>query len=131
MSEEKPLVYLILGAAGSGRRTVLLDLIADGLPPDAQPVVLISEDEATSPLEDKFPLVESWVWTGSTIEADLPASATHVFLLSDGTKNPVDQVEALKPWLIEQNVELARVVTVVNCQLAEAHSVCNSATSSS
>ena len=31
MSSEKPLVYLILGAAGSGRREIVADLIDGGL----------------------------------------------------------------------------------------------------
>ena len=67
MSEEKPLVYMILGAAGSGRRTVLLDLIADGLSAEASPEVLLHEGESPDPADEKLPAVESWHWTGSTM----------------------------------------------------------------
>lgn len=122
MSDEKPLVYMILGSTGSGRRSVLLDLIADGLTKQDAPAVLISSDEPASSADENLPSLTRWTWSGSTIEAELPAGATHVFLVSDGRENPVDQLEALKPWIDQRDVELARVITVVNCQLGEAHS---------
>lgn len=120
-STDKPLVYLILGAVGSGRRNVLLDLIADGLPKTDKAAVLLCESESPSPVDAKLPDVTRWTWSGSSIEADLPADATHVFLVSDGRGNPVDQVEALKPWIEQNGAELGRVITVVSCQLGEAH----------
>lgn len=121
MSTEKPLVYFILGAAGSGRRTVLLDLIADGLPKEDQPAVLLCGNEATSPIDDRFPSLGHWEWTGSSIEAALPDGATQVFIVSDGRGNPVDQLEALKPWVDQHGCELGRVITVVSCKLGETH----------
>ncbi|MCX6953639.1 MAG: hypothetical protein NTV51_15925 [Verrucomicrobia bacterium] len=39
---EKPLVYLILGAAGSGRRAVLADLLEDGLVAGDRPAVMLA-----------------------------------------------------------------------------------------
>ena len=122
MSEDKPLVYMILGATGSGRRAVLLDLIDDGLAPDAVHVILVNDGESSDPADEQFPALGSWLWTCSTIEADITTDVTHVFLISDGRVDPVDQLEALKPWVVQQDAELARIITVVNCQLGESHS---------
>jgi G3E family GTPase len=64
----------------------------------------------------------SWDATARQLRADAPsADATHVFIVFDGTLSPVDQLEALKPWLLAHGLTLARVLTVVNCQLAEKH----------
>jgi hypothetical protein len=122
MKTEKPLVYLILGAAGSGRREVLTDLITDGLKEGDRGAVLISEDEQPSEAESKLPAVARWRWNSAEdnpIVAELPRDATHVFFVTDGRQNPVDQVEHFKTWLEAQGGELARVLCVVNCQLAE------------
>ena len=48
-SVEKPLVYVILGAADSGRREVLCDLIEGGLGEDAQPARDSAWEEQTRP----------------------------------------------------------------------------------
>jgi G3E family GTPase len=39
----------------------------------------------------------------------------------DGALNPIDQIETFKAWLEAQGGELARVLCVVNSQLAEKH----------
>ena len=123
---DKPLVYLILGAAGSGRREVLVDLIEDGLDEADRPAVMISADEEsrspeTAAGDAKLPPVSKWAWEDGTIAGTLPPEATHIFFLSDGTRNPVDQVEVFKPWLAAQGGEIARVICIVNSQLAEKH----------
>jgi hypothetical protein len=120
MSEpEKPLVYLILGAAGSGRREVLLDLIEGGLDPADQPAVMLAESEPVAEAEAKLPQISRWVWRDDTIAAALPAGAKRVFFVLDGRRNPVDQIEVFKAWLEAQGGELARAICVVHCQLAE------------
>jgi hypothetical protein len=119
---EKSLVYLILGAAGSGRREVLADLIAEGLGDDDRAAVLISEEEAAAEVDAQLPNLDRWVWNSAEdnpIVAELPRDATHIFFLADGRKNPVDQVEHFKTWLDAQGAELARVFCIVSCQLAE------------
>jgi hypothetical protein len=119
-SDEKPLVYLILGAAGSGRRTVVADLIDGGLGEGDRPAVLLSADEAPAEIDAKLPNVTRWTWTlAQSIEATLPPEATHVFFFTDGRRDPVDQVEAFKNWVELQPVELGRVLCVINCQLVE------------
>jgi|LauGreDrversion4_1035100.scaffolds.fasta_scaffold07122_3 hypothetical protein len=121
-STEKPLVYVILGAAGSGRREVLLDLIAGGFGDDDRPVVLLAAAEPAAEIDAKLPGVARWVWTqAGSIEADLPEGATHIFFVTDGRRSPVDQMEAFKAWVEMKPVELGRVLTVINCQLAAQH----------
>lgn len=121
-SSEKPLVYLVLGAAGSGRREVLADLIDGGLESRDTAAVMLSADEAADAFDAKLPAIARWKWTGEFIEGALPAGATTVFFVVDGRSNPVDQIEVFKPWLEAQGGELARVWCVVNCQLAAQHS---------
>ena len=114
-----PLVYLVLGAAGSGRREVLADLIEGGLGASDRAAVLLADTETAVEAEKKLGGIGRWQWIGDdAIEGDLPREATHVFFVTDGRRNPVDQIEAFAPWLAAQGGELARVLCVVNCQLA-------------
>ena len=62
MSPEKTPVYIILGSAGSGRRELLADLIADGLASGDQPAVLLSDAEAPHSLDAKLPPGPRWTW---------------------------------------------------------------------
>src|SRR5262245_53141536 len=117
MAPEKPLVYLVLGAAGSGRRGVVADLIDGGLGAGEKVAVLLAEAESAGDAEKNLGVVARWRWTDDdTIDGMLPSDATHVFFVTDGRRNPVDQIEAFPPWLAAQGVELARVLCVVDCQ---------------
>jgi len=119
---EKTLVYLILGAAGSGRREILADLIAGGLGENDRAAVLLSEEETADAFDEKLPELARWKWNtaeDNPVVAELPRDATHVFFVTDGRENPVDQVEHFRTWLEAQGGELARVLCVVNCLLAE------------
>lgn len=120
-SSEKPLVYLILGAAASGRREILVDLIEAGLTPADTASVMLSQAEAPSEFDAKLPKLTRWAWTDELIAGELPRDASHVFFVTDGRQNPVEQTEVFKAWLEAQGGELARVLSVVNCQLAEKH----------
>ena len=116
----KPLVYLVLGAAGSGRREVLADLIEGGLGASDRAAVLLAAGEPADKADEKLGAVVRWVWRDDEgLEAPLPPDATRVFFVTDGRRNPVDQIEAFAAWLPAQGGELARVLCVVNCQLAE------------
>ena len=117
----KPLVYLILGAAGSGRRAVVADLIEGGLTESDRAAVLVSDAEPADDGEAKLPRVERWNWAGGAIIGALPDGATHVFFVAEGRANPIDQIEVFKAWLEAQGGELARILCVVNCQFAEKH----------
>ena len=129
----KPLVYLILGAAGSGRREIIADILADAPAPDTRPLVLLADTEHP----DTKPTTAAharWQWhdhgggpeglNGRIETPELLCSthnATHLFFITDGRRNPVDQIEAFKPWLATTGGELARIICVVNCQLAARH----------
>jgi len=116
---EKPLVYLILGAAGSGRRKVLTDLLEDGLVAGDRPAVMLAAGETADEADAKLPALTRWSWTDGQIVGSLPVGATHTFFISDGRENPVEQIEVFVAWLEAQGGQIARVLTVINCQLAE------------
>ena len=118
---EKPLVYLVLGAAGSDRRALVLDLINTGLADEDSAAVLVSADEVADPRDGQMPGLTRWTWQENAIVAEAPDDATHLFFISDGRRNPIDQIEALKPWLEQHGCELGRIICVVHCQLAAAH----------
>jgi hypothetical protein len=118
-STKKPLVYIILGASGSGRREVLVDLIESGLEETDRGAVMLSTAEAESSDDTKLPRVSRWEWRDGMIIGTLPPDATHVFFVTDGARNPVDQIEVLKPWVDAQGGEVARVLCVVNSQLLQ------------
>jgi len=120
MAAAKPPVYLILGAAGSGRREVLADLLEGRTEEGDEPVVLLSGEEAPDPADGRLGAVLRWRWTPErTIDAAWPEGAGPIFFITDGRRNPMDQIEAFKSWLEAGGGELARVLCVVNCRLAE------------
>jgi hypothetical protein len=124
MSSSIPSVYFLLGTPGSGRRAIVRDLVENGLAADEKAIVLLSESEVPDAQDDRLKALSNvelrrWAWTGPDLPAmDLPAGAT-VFWLADPLASQVDQLEALKPWLVSQGLELARIFAVVDCQLAE------------
>lgn len=111
MNAGKPLVYLVLGAAGSGRREVVQDLIAAGLDDTTRAVVFGSESERSG---SEIP----WRWTDDDrLEAAWPADAEAGFFIADGRSDPIDLIEAFKGWSQHAGVEIARVICVVHCRL--------------
>lgn len=122
------LVYVILGAPGSGRREVLADLIAGGLDPvNERAHVILPAGEPAHPADAATGAASTarmaWDAEHQLLHAGAPpADATHVFIVLDGRLDPVDQLEALKPWLEAHSLPVARVFTVVHCQLVEKHS---------
>jgi len=121
-------VYFIIGTPASGRRGVVRDLIENGLGAEDKALVLLADSEAPASVDARLAAlptaeVRSWQWTAAGLpEMKLPAGAT-VFFLADSQVSPIDQVEALKPWLLAQGAELARILCTVDCQLAEKNPV--------
>ena len=120
-----PSLYTILGAAGSGRREILLNL-AETINQDESATValFINRSEPSSPLDERLHLPPKchrldWEFQDDSkiISDSVPSSTSEVFFLTEGRTNPVDQIEALKPWIIQNNLDLARIIAVVNCQL--------------
>ncbi len=114
----KPFVYLFLGAPGSGRRAILTDLLADSLAADETPAVLLPDEEPENPADASLPRVARWRCDEGTIAADYPQGVSHLFILTAGRRNPVDQLEAFKAWLAFHRLELTRVICVIHGQLA-------------
>jgi hypothetical protein len=121
MSSDKPFVYLILGAPGSGRREVVADLIEGGLGASDRALVLLSADEPDCDADARLGSPKRWQWSEGRIEAPGFDGATHVFLIADGRRNLADQIEAVQAWLPLSGGELARVVCVIHCALAAQH----------
>lgn len=122
MPAEKPFVYLILGAAGSGRRAVLTDLLSEGPGSDGPDAVLLAESEKPDSADATLPGLTRWSWTGEVIVGTLPPGAARVFFIAEGRTDPVEQIEVFAAWLQAQGGQIGRVITVVNCQLAEKNS---------
>jgi hypothetical protein len=112
-------VYLLLGAAGSGRREVLADLIEGGLAEGDRACVFLPAGEQPSPADTRLGEAGRWRLIEGIVAAELPPDATHAFFLFDGRTNPVDQIEAFMAWIRDRPVELGRVICVVNCRLLE------------
>jgi len=130
-SHDRPLVYLILGTPGAGRREVLADLITDGLVEGDRAVTALADTEAPSGQDARLGRELRWTWQDHAILLELPArdaedpasgaGFSHLFFVTDGRRDPVDQIEALKNWVYSLEVDFARVITVVDCQLAQQH----------
>ena len=118
MEQRSPLLYFVFGTPGSGRRVILGDLAENGLGPEAKPVLLLASSDADA--EIGIP-VSRWSWSDGAIRAEIPAGASHVFMMADPRVNPVDQVESLVTWIPMNGVAIARVFTVVDCTFGHAH----------
>jgi hypothetical protein len=66
-----------------------------------------------------LPRLARWTWQGEFIEGTLPTDSGPVFFVTAGRVNPIDQIEVFRSWLEAQGGELARVICVVHCALAE------------
>lgn len=117
------LLYLLLGLPDSGRREVLLDLVSE-----SSSVILLPEGESDHPIDDKLaklPSVslERWRWRDGSF--DLASNALQgkdiVFLVTETTIDPVDQIEATKKFVNRWGLTLGRILTIAHCGLAEAH----------
>lgn len=100
---------------------MLADLIEGGLESTDLPAVLLSSDEAGAEADARLPRVERWAWQDGFVLATPPKDVSHLFVVLDGRRSQVDQLEAFKTWLQGHRLELARCLCVINCQLAERH----------
>ncbi len=122
-----PLVYLVLGTPGSGRRGVILDLLQNGREPGERSAVLLAEGEPPSARDAPLAAVprvavQRWAWSGPDFpDFRLPPCDT-VFLIADSQADTIDQIEALKRWTAASHLQIARVILVVDCQLASTQS---------
>lgn len=113
-------VYFILGAARSGRRDCVRDLIEGGFEKDAGIHVAYSENEDDTSADEQLAAREATtVRRYTSLETvDAEADSEAVFIVSDGRTDPVDQLELLQAWLRNNpQHELARIFTLVHCTL--------------
>jgi len=118
---DKSQVYLILGSPDSGRRSLVSDLIEFGLDPADSSKVLISPLESSDAIGSKGDIsVAPYDWDGEKLSFPETGEGTdRVFVIADGRSVPTDFIEAFQGWLLSSGCELARVITVVDCSLAE------------
>lgn len=119
-------LYIILGAPKSGRREVVFDLIDGGLEESESKAVFIEASEDPSPYDEQIAalgntLVLRWQFNKSIQSPPLPIGTQTFFFITDGKSNPVDQIEAIHQWQSGCKLNIARILTVVNCQLTEQH----------
>lgn len=119
-------LYIILGSPQSGRREVVFDLIDGGLETEESKAVYISSTETPSPFDEQIgalanTLVLNWEYEGFIKAPPPPTETETIFFITDGKSNPVDQIESIKEWQGVFELNVARILTVVNCQLAQAH----------
>ncbi len=126
MAASTPQVYFVLGTPGSGRRELVQDLVQNGLSPEETTLVLLAASESPSSHEEKIAALPGvalhrWEVGQNDFPSKLPARAANIFLLANTQGDLIDQLEALKPWLVEQGCELARILAVVDCTFASNH----------
>jgi len=118
---DRPLVYLIYGIPGSGRRSVLFDLIEGGLPGSEAVLYFRPKDESSCEQEEHLAaranvIVVAWeLAAGKVKHGPISAAAEKIFFLAPGTANPADVAEALQAWIQHNDCELGRIITVVHC----------------
>ncbi len=122
-------IYIIMGARGSGRREVLLDLLnqPEAAAENAPAALFLCDSEPPSACDENLavlPHVHRHQWRWDEDEPVMPATeivdrCANTFIILDGAANPVDQIEALCAWLQTTGHRIARVLTVVDCALLE------------
>lgn len=116
--------YIMLGATGSGRRKIISDL-ADSL--GSSETIRIYTPSNVPPEDWDTPAFSGaeilpWGIIDGNLSIANPETAPEtVFILTDGHASPVDQMEILAALLRHLGWEVARVLTVVHCQLLAAH----------
>lgn len=120
-SSDAPLVYLIYGIPGSGRREVIFDLIQGGLKSGGSVLYFRPESETPSPFDEQIEaigevVVVNWRLSGNTIKHDaIHSEPETIFILAPGDGDPVDVAEALRTWTEHNSCEVGRILTVLHC----------------
>jgi hypothetical protein len=115
-------VYVFAGASGSGRKEVMADLISwSRQGGNAGKIAVILPKGETRSETDFVDAAGVLEWSGADAEfamPEFPPDADTIFLLLDGSADPIGQFEVLAVWFgAHVDVELARIITVVNSKL--------------
>jgi hypothetical protein len=116
--------YIIMGAAGSGRREVISDLLSSAQEAgiDLPAALVLHENEKSSDadrlFDGKATLLRWKLDESGVLLPEFPEGIQTAFVVLDGRADPVDQMEKLSEFLRkDRDVELARIITIVNCKL--------------
>lgn len=118
---ESPLVYVIYGTPGSGRREVIFDLIESGIDPKSNVLFFRPQSEKHTPFDEQIDALENtttieWTLDSAKIKhGRISAAPDYIIFLAAGESDPADIAEALKSWIDHNNCQIGRLITVVNC----------------
>jgi hypothetical protein len=121
--EPRPLVYFVFGAPNSGRREIIYDLIEGGIPKERAVLYFRPESEAACPHDEQIEALDnvnvvSWRLRESKVShGKISAAPEIIIFLAPGLSDPADCAEALKAWTEHNQCEIARLITVVHCDL--------------
>lgn len=118
-------LYCVVGIRGSGRRTVVRNLL-DALPQDDRPAALITSADECAGFSNEFPTLPVSGWQVDHFEPkplvfDIPAETKTLFICSDGIDSPIHLLEALALWCKEHNYPDLVIVSVVHCTMCATH----------
>ncbi|WP_269522762.1 GTP-binding protein [Coraliomargarita parva] len=117
---ESPIVYLIYGIPGSGRREVLFDLIEGGVAPGSQVLYFKPEGEAAAAHDEQIEALDNvsvvpWqLKDGKVAHGKITAAPETILFIAPGDSDPADVAEALQNWSSHNQCELGRILTVVH-----------------
>lgn len=126
MEAPHPLVYLVFGVPGSGRREIIFDLIEGGIPASEQVLYFRPKEEATCPHDEQIDALDNvsvvdWQLEDCKVShGRISAAPEKIIFLAPGLSDPADCAEALKTWTDHNQCEIARLITVVDCGLLQA-----------
>lgn len=119
----KPLVYLVLGCKGSDQFRVIADLVEFGTTKEEKSALYHSSNDASDVVADfvlksREATIGAYSLDKTTLNLKVDETSDLVFIVADGLSDPSDLLEAFHTWLPESGCELARVITVLHCNLA-------------
>lgn len=93
---------------------------------ESKSLILLPEGEGSHPMDLKLnELSKPSQWrleNGSfAIDCESIGEVDSVFFVADANSDPADQIEAMKDFMASNDLDLARILTVVHCALAEVH----------
>jgi len=118
-------LYLVLGSQSSGRRGVCLDVINRALNETDFCTVFVSENEKPSESDRQiasssqggFVRYKSAEDAFEKLQALDENKISHIFYLTDSTKNLADEIESVKNFFDSPNLRLAAIWGVIDCNM--------------
>lgn len=116
-------IYYITGSPKTGRRAVLFDLIDGGFEASEAIVVALSKSEQADAFDSKLAALENVTMIRyEDLQSLEYPQAEVIFIITEGLANPADAIEDFQKWLLYSGHNLARIIFVCDCALAERES---------